>query len=649
MSEMQITFETFDPLEEALRREWLDANGLGGWASSTVSGTNTRRYHGLLVVSLRPPVERFVLWSRNEEEVECGDSRFEIGTNLYPGAVYPQGFELQRSFSLLPFPTFVFERDGAVIRKHVFVEYGRNTTCVVYENAGDEPFTLRVRPLLAFRDYHSLTARNASVDLMMAGSHGRVSVRPYEGLPPLFFHHNASAVEHSPEWYHRFEYPRERERGLDFREDLFSALVFEFKLKPGEQALLGGTIHEEPLDILDVARREFARRQLLPRYQDPRVNLLAQTARSFVVRRVPQGKTVVAGYHWFADWGRDTMIALPGLALLEGDTRTAREILLEFARHEDGGMIPNRFPDHGESPDYNTVDAALWFVHATWLYFRRSSDAASLREVLFPAVLGVLKGYQEGSRYGIRMDEDGLILAGEPWTQLTWMDAKVGEYVVTPRIGKPVEISALWHHTLRCATELAQALGLDHDYTALADKVKRSFTRKFWNPRANCLFDVLGPSGPDSSIRPNQIFALSLRPELLGAERRKAVFDRVTRDLLTPYGLRSLAPSEPAYHAHYAGDVWSRDTAYHQGTVWGWLIGPYVDAYVHVHGLSDETREEIRRLLEPLLEHLYEAGLGSVSEVFDGEPPHTPGGCVSQAWSVAELLRVYHQYVAGDG
>jgi predicted glycogen debranching enzyme len=309
-------------------------------------------------------------------------------------------------------------------------------------------------------------------------------------------------------------------------------------------------------------------------------------------------------------------------------------------------MIPNRFPDRGEEPEYNTVDAALWFVHAVWRYSQRTSDRKVLKEQLLPAVEAVLHGYRGGTRYGIRMDEDGLITAGEPGTNLTWMDAKVGDLVVTPRLGKPVEINALWYHALRCACEMLRKLRRPAgEWSGLAEGVRESFNAAFWNPETKSLYDVVGPDGPDPSIRPNQVLALSLRSNLVPQARAEAILDCVTTHLLTPYGLRSLAPADPRYRPTYAGSVWERDTGYHQGTVWGWLIGPYVDALVNTRGLTDTTKDEIRTLLDPLLAHLSEAGLGSVSEIFDADAPHKPGGCISQAWSVAELLRVYHQYL----
>ncbi len=652
MSDPQIHIPGSLSLEHGLEREWLDTNDLGGWASTTMIGCNTRRYHGLLVAALRPPVERSVLWSHSDEELRWAGGSIPLSTNLYSGAVHPRGFEHQDSFSLLPFPTTTFAEGEARVERRTWMEAGRNTTCVVYENRGAERLTLSVRPLLAFRDYHALGHANDSVRFTLEESGGRIALQPYASMPRLYFHHNAARVIDSPLWYYRFEYPCERDRGLDWEEDLFAAFTLEWELNPGDRARLGATIHEGALDIDASEARERERRRIRGgggSGEDGRVVLLRRTAASFLVEREPAGKTVIAGYHWFTDWGRDTMIALPGLCLQDGDGAIAREILLQFAAYLDGGMIPNRFPDGSQPPEYNTVDASLWFVHAIHAYIARFDDRELLHATLFPAVQAVIDGYRRGTRYGIRVDADGLVAAGEPGVQLTWMDAKVGDFVVTPRIGKPVEINALWYHALRCAAELAVKLGRDgSEYGHEAERVRVAFNNGFWNEDTGCLYDVLADDGPDGKVRPNQLLAVSLRGDLLSSDRAAAVLAAVERDLLTPVGLRSLTPRDPDYRQHYRGDPWQRDTAYHQGTVWAWLIGPFVDALVRVHGLTEQTRLRIRQVLEPLLAHTAEAGLGSISEIFDADPPHTPRGCISQAWSVAEVLRVYRQYLSNE-
>lgn len=641
-----IAFDRFDPLDSALRREWLETNGLGGYASATITGTNTRRYHGLLIAALKPPVERYVLWSRNEEELTASGQKYELSTNLYPGAVHPQGYLLQRHFALLPWPTFDYAQDGWSVRKSVFMVNERNLTVVAYENTGSGPLTLLVRPLLAFRDYHGHSRENGWVNTHLSFSPGRAWLRPYAGLPAMHVHHNAQDAGMEHLWYRRFEYPREIERGFDGHEDLFSLFTLTFHLSPGQTGYLAMTTEEGAFDFSTVHKSELVRRSSPDIYRDARVNLLARSAGSFLVRRGEKLKTVIAGYHWFSDWGRDTMISLPGLCLLDQDTLPiARDILLAFAEHCDRGMIPNRFPDSGETPEYNTVDAALWFVHAVTLYFERSQDKKTLAESLFPAVESILTHYRSGTRFNIHADENGLIYAGEAGTQLTWMDAKIGSYVVTPRQGQPVEINALWYNALRRAGTLAAALQRPDPHAKLAEQVRAGFNRNFWNPQANCLYDVLTSEGPDASIRPNQIFAVSLQPDLLPRERQAAVVQKVRKELLTPYGLRTLSPSDSRYHPRYEGDSWSRDTAYHQGTVWPWLIGAYCDALITVEGSGETTRGQIRTVLEPLLFHLHEAGLGSISEIYDGDAPHRPCGCIAQAWSVAEVLRVWRQYV----
>jgi predicted glycogen debranching enzyme len=639
---------SFQSLDEALSREWLDPNGLGGYASSTVTGTNTRRYHGLLVAALNPPVERTVLWSRTEEEVRTAHGSFELGTNVYPGAVHPRGFELQRAFSLFLAPTTRYGSEDWEIERTVLMVQGKNTTCVRYRNTGAEAFTLRLRPLMAFRDFHATARANDAAHLGYEETDTRLAVRPYATMPSLWFHHSGGSVIPSPLWYYRFQYVRERERGFEEDEDLFSAFVLEVYLEPGASAWLVGSTESGPLDPRELERAELERRTRRAVATDglsPELRALHLAADSFIVRRGEAGRTILAGYHWFSDWGRDAMIALPGLALARGQVELAAEVLRSFIPHLSQGMLPNRFPDDGAEPEYNTVDAALWFVHAAHRCALHPKADAGLRVELFSAIRQVLEGYTQGARYGIRQDVDGLITAGESGQQLTWMDARVGDYVVTPRRGKPVEINALWYHALLCAAEMAGEGEEALVWRQRAAGVKKAFNRLFWNAEQECLYDVIGDGGPDTSIRPNQIFAVSLRPDLLSQARARKVLACVREFLLTPYGLRSLSARSPEYRGSYRGDVWERDTAYHQGTVWGWLIGPYVDALVRVRGLTGPTRAEIEGLLQPLLQHVHAAGLGSLSEIFDADPPHRPGGCVSQAWSVGEVLRVAIEYL----
>ena len=374
---------------------------------------------------------------------------------------------------------------------------------------------------------------------------------------------------------------------------------------------------------------------------DPLVQQLTAAADQFIVQR-GELNSVIAGYHWFADWGRDTMIALPGLTLMTGRPEIARNILEAFAASADQGMLPNRFPDAGESPEYNTVDATLWLFEAVRSYLRYSGDHAFVRERLYPKLKEIVDWHLRGTRYGIHVDTDGLLACGEPGVQLTWMDAKVGDWVVTPRTGKPVEIQALWYNALRILGDLAHKFsdsGPETFLHELANQARQRFEAQFWNADAGCLYDVIDAEHRDASIRPNQIFAVSLHHSMLPPDKQRQVVDVVQRELLTPVGLRSLSPHDANYRPHYEGGVRERDSAYHQGTVWPWLIGPFISAYVKVHGRREEAREQAGAWVKTFHEHLSTAGLGQIPEIADAEPPHEPRGCIAQAWSIAELLR----------
>ena len=480
-------------------------------------------------------------------------------------------------------------------------------------------------------------------------SNGVVSIQPFADKPRMYFHTKSEAVDTKGDWYLKFTYPVEEERGLDFEEDLFTPFELTYRLAEGQTAYIVATIEKKgAVNPEDLAARERARRREFERERDPARQALLISADSFLARRGKDNLTVLAGFPWFTDWGRDTMIALPGLTLTCGRFDVARKILLTFARYCDKGMIPNVFPDKGETPEYNTVDASLWFVVSAWKYWQASRDDDGARQLL-PALADVVKFYKDGTRYDIHADGDGLITAGTPGTQLTWMDAKVDGYVPTPRHGKPVEINALWLNALLMLAEMEEKLARDiHSAVILrklADQVAASFVKAFWNRDGNYLYDVIQGDVRDASVRPNQIFAVSLPYSPLDKTQQKAVLDVVTQQLLTPYGLRTLSPKDSRYCGKYTGNRWQRDCCYHQGTVWPWLIGPYCDAYAKVNGTGRVQRKEIGKIIAPLLHHMEEAGLGSVAEIFDGNPPHRPVGCFAQAWSVSELLRVYDTHV----
>jgi predicted glycogen debranching enzyme len=643
---IRFTEEICGNLDAALRREWLETNGIGGFASSTINGCNTRRYHGLLVAATKPPIGRFVLLSKLEETLIVDGTAYELGTNRYPGTVHPKGFQFLNQFRIDPFPAFTFSVDGVEIEKTVFMVPGQNTTVIEYRLKSapkSAAVKLELRPLIAFRDYHTLTHKNGALNSRVDQQTDLISVSPYQGLPPLYLAHNTNQVETTGDWYHNFEYDAERERGLDFQEDLFSPCVLSFDLDP-KGTVIAST---EPHDVRSA--EEYWVREIAGRHEKTRrspvsndfVSSLSAAADQYIVSRGNQ-KSVIAGYHWFSDWGRDTMIALPGLTLPTGRHDVARSILRTFAQHVNQGMLPNRFPDSGGTPEYNTVDATLWFFEAIRAYLAYTGDLAFVQQELYGVLTDIIKWHVRGTRFGIKLDSAGLLNSGEAGVQLTWMDAKVGDWVVTPRRGKPVEIQALWYNAICTMEEFAGRIADDSAkkrYNSMAALTKSSFNRLLWNEKGGYLYDVINGGAADTSIRPNQVFAVSLPHSMLSPDRAKQIVSVVEQHLLTPYGLRSLAPSDPHYRGRYTGDGVSRDGAYHQGTVWPWLMGPFIGAYIKVNDGSEAARRRAELWLTPMKEHLSDAGLGHISEIFEGDPPHRPVGCVAQAWSVAEILR----------
>ena len=647
---IEIDQESCRNLETALSREWLETNGIGGFSSSTITGLNTRRYHGLLTAATKPPVGRLVLLSKLEETLIIDGRRYELSANQYPGAVHPEGFNYQIGFRLDPFPVFTYEVEGVRLEKSLFMVQGENTTVVQYEltgtlseGRGTAPILLEVRPLIAFRDYHSTTHENGGLNSNVETDGGLTTVKPYVDLPALHLAHDASHVDSKGFWYRNFQYAVERERGLDFAEDLFSPCAFTFDLNAEAKFSIIASTERRHVRMANAYRKaEVERRNSLSGTLkgNQLVNSLTAAADQFIVAR-EHCKTVIAGYHWFADWGRDTMIALPGLALTTGHAEIAKSILAEFAAHVDQGMLPNRFPDAGETPEYNTVDATLWFFEAVRSLLEHTNDFEFVRANLYAILTDIIDWHVKGTRYQIHVDDDGLLYSGEPGVQLTWMDAKVGDWVVTPRHGKPVEIQALWYNALRVMEELAAKFKdtkAKQKYAAMADKASASFNETFWNDGTGCLYDVVSGDAHDASIRANQVIAISLTNSMLSKDRAASVLRVAESELLTPRGLRTLSPQDPNYIGRYEGDPRSRDGAYHQGTVWPWLMGPYITAYIKIFGRK-AGRKFANEWLEQFQQHLHEACLGQVSEIFDGDAPHTPRGCVAQAWSVSELLR----------
>ncbi len=629
--------------EEASKREWLETNGIGGFASSTVSGANTRRYHALLTAATRPPLGRVTMLSKFEETITFDDKTYALSANRFPDAIAPNGYQYLKNFRLDPFPIWTFEIEGVEIEKKVFMVDGSNTTVIQFKVQGSRfKVQLEIKPLLSFCDYHHLQHETADFDSHYETADNLLTVKPYAEMPPLYFAHNAFEIEKAGVWYRNYEYAIEKERGFDYLEDLFQPFALRFDLT-NPATVIASTETPKIEDAETLEQSETTRRKNLIKEanaNDDFTKQLVLAADQFVVSR-GAGKTIIAGYPWFSDWGRDTMIALNGLTLATNRADIARQILLEFSHHISQGMLPNRFPDAGDEPEYNNVDATLWYFEAIRAYAEKTGDYKFVKLHLYEKLVGVIVWHLEGTRYRIKMDADGLLYAGEKDVQLTWMDAKIGDLVVTPRTGKAVEIQALWHNALKIMADFAGTFGDWKDeqkYLELAARAKESFNDSFWNERENCLFDVIDGEDKDVSVRPNQIFAVSLPHAILtDADKARQIVEKVEAELLTPVGLRSLSPKDEKYRPIYVGNPYERDTAYHQGTVWAWLIGGFVDAHRRVF---PENEIRVNEILDGFKTHLSEAGGGQISEIFDADAPHRPRGCPAQAWSVAEILRV---------
>ncbi|SAK53771.1 Amylo-alpha-1,6-glucosidase [Caballeronia arationis] len=623
---------------QRLENEWLEADGFGGFASGTVGTMRTRRYHALLLTATQPPAGRVVLVNGVEAWLDLDGTRHPLTMQHYaPDVLYLDASANLLSFDTAPWPTWRYrigEREVLIAEVFVAKESRETVLCWRFEGR-DAPrtATLSVRPLLSGRDYHALHHENPALDFAARIDGERVSWQPYGDLPAIVAATNG-VYEHAPDWYRNFCYARERERGLDFTEDLATPGVFSFDLAHHEAVMILSAGADSSVTPMPVPERAAALAAIERQRRTALGSRLQRSADAYVIAR-RDGHTVLAGFPWFTDWGRDTFISMRGLLIAQGRLQYAESILLEWADMLSEGMLPNRFPDRGGIPEYNAVDASLWFAVAAHDYLATGHALVATRSRLQRAVDAVLEGYSQGTRFGIAVDEDGLVRAGVPGVQLTWMDAKVGDFVVTPRTGKPVEVQALWINALHIAAEW------NPRWAEVEARARQSFLQRFVDPSTGALFDLVDadhePGKIDRSIRPNQIFAVGGLPfALLEGASAEAVVTQVEAHLLTPLGLRTLAPSDPAYRGAYAGGIFDRDSAYHQGTVWPWLIGPFIQAWVRLHG-AEGVRE---RFLAPLYAHLDHGGLDHICEVADGDAPHAPGGTPCQAWSLGELLRI---------
>jgi predicted glycogen debranching enzyme len=645
------SIETNGQLDPHIHQEWLLTNGLGGFASSTVVGCNTRRYHGLLVAATLPPVGRIMTINRVGEALILDgktNELLELSVNQFRERFHPLGEQYLRKFELNDVARWEYNVDGVRVVKELQILWLQNVAMLRYTIESDRPRPVQfsVQPFVGLRDFHCERHVHGSNMISRPGE-AEVEVREYDKA--VFISADGGKFVSAPDWWYGHVYAVETERGLDDNEDLFTPgrfvldsngkaslilwIALESKAKPDWNAELKrrrAAVTAACTDPENIAAGPSA----VCTTTSPVVQKLARAANDFIVfRRAPDGSdgtSVIAGYPWFADWGRDTMISLPGLLLTTGRFRQARQVLTVFAKYVSEGMIPNRFDDYTNEPHYNTVDASLWFIHAVFEYLKTSGDQKTFDAALRPACKAIIDGYRKGTRFHIMMDPtDGLITQGDPTTQLTWMDAKTDGTVFTPRQGKAVEINALWYHALVLMGE-----------KVLAAKVKASFVQAFWINPFRGLYDVVDGTRKDAAVRPNQIFAVSLANSPLNQDQQHAVVELVRRELLTPAGLRTLSPADPGYHGRYAGGPYQRDAAYHNGMVWPWLIGPFLEAYLRVNGHSPESKEQARHWLVPLISRMNEFSIGQIHEICEGDFPHRPVGCPAQAWSVAEVLRM---------
>lgn len=634
--------------EQGAQKEWLVTNGIGGYASSTIINANTRKYHGLLIAAHNPPGWRMVLLSKLDERFTAGACTYNLAANEHRSGFTELGFIHLQQVKIDPIPTFTYSFGDIILEKTIFMVHGQNTTVILYRVLnGAEPGVLILTPMVNCRGHHFITSEG-QIDFTQNGIDGGVTIKGKEDMPSLLLTCDSGAYIQEGRWHNGIYYAVEKERGENPYEDLYIPGYFKISFEAGESktfTVIASTSeinNKNGEEMLKFEKSRIGRLTDQAGCSDHFARRLVRAADAFIVQRRSTGKkTVIAGYPWFADWGRDTMISLPGLTLVTGRFPEAREILITFARQCKKGLLPNAFFDGVTDPVFNTVDASLWFVNAVYKYLVYTADLEFIRDQLYETVKDIIHWYMEGTEYNIAMDKDGLLSAGSPHVQLTWMDAKVDDWVVTPRHGKAVEINALWYNAVKVFNKLSSLFGKDFLFPALPDKIKRSFQQEFWNENGGYLNDVVSPEGKDCSVRPNQLLAASLPYSMLTREQMSRVVQKVWRELYVTYGIRSLSPWDPLYKGIYTGDRVRRDGAYHQGTAWSWLMGPFITAYRRAHNYSADSRIQAQRFISPFRDQLRDHGVGYISEIFDGDEPAIPRGCIAQAWGVAEVLRAY--------
>ena len=660
--------------DKAIQMEWIITNGLGGYASSTILGINTRKYHGLLVAAFNPPTDRRVLLAKLDEEIEIENRKYSLGSNEFRDDIQPQGYQFLSNFSLNPFSMYRYDVHGIHLQKSIFMPHEKNATVVFYDilNSNESEVLIHVFPLVNSRHFHSITNKNELTwSFNQESSKQTVIIQP--SIPHstlLLFSSDGQYVMGEGKWIRKIYFRVDETRGGSHLDDVFRPGQFDISIAPkGKKkfyflAVAGKSLSEarnafsnirnKSMKIEDLYQLELNRRKgLLARFKERYSDIamedwlkwLILATDSFIVKRLStRMKSVVAGYHWFEDWGRDSLISLPGLTLVTGRFESAKEILLTFKQYCQEGIIPNRFPDHaGDKPDYNTVDATLWYFNAVLQFLKYTGDFDFVKEQLWGTLRSIVEHHIQGTLYNIHMDQDGLIAHGP---QLTWMDAILDNQIITPRDGKAVEIQALWYNTLKTMELLATRFNQGEDaekYAILSEKVRRSFREKFWHNKKDYLFDVIYDNMRDPSLRPNQTIAVSLDFFMLDKEKCARVVEVVWKKLFSVYGLSTLSTDDSRYIGKYLGDWAHRIKAYHNGTVWAWLLGSFITAFLKVKNFEEKWRGfAFQNFLQPLFHNeIFRAGLGTISEIFNGDAPHKSRGCISQAWSVAEPLRAY--------
>jgi predicted glycogen debranching enzyme len=668
--------EMLSNFEDAIQKEWLITNGLGGYASSTILGINTRKYHGLLVSAVHPPGDRRVCLAKMDEEISIGNDTYSLGANEFQSGIFPKGYLYLEEFSVSPFPRYTYSVQKVEVRKNLFMPQGKNVVVALYRilNNNASEVQVRVYPYLNWRHFHYVTDRwRSSFESSQADDEKRITIRFRPPETVIMMKATAGSFRSDKKWVEKTYLREESLRGETCFDDCYVPGHFDISVRAGRSETFAITaVADEKednakviLDGMPSAIQDFddLYEEETKKREEPAQNFynehsqvgesdwlswLILTTEGFMAKDLSDHQYLIAGYHWFETWGRDTFVSLPGLMLTPGRFEEARNVLLNYERYCKNGLIPNYIPDREGEPTYNTVDASLWFINAVLQYLKHTGDTHFVEGQLWRTLKQIIEAYTKGTIFDIHMDYDSLLAHGP---QLTWMDVAIEGKPITPRDGKAVEIQALWYNALKTISLLAGRFneqGEADRYEQIAEKAKKSFVDKFWNGNRNCLFDCIKGEEKDVSLRPNQIVAVSLDFTMFDGVKSEKIVDSVHQELLAPFGLRTLARDDSRYVGIYAGDRDSRDRAYHNGTVWPWLLGPFVTAFLKTKGYTEFRRDLASNFLMPLLSRqVYEAGLGSLSEIYDGESPHKPRGCISQAWSVAEPLRAYIEDVAG--